>query len=160
MLGPSADQDRNGAGFLAARDERHVVRPDLALLDEIGLPEFFRGEVIEVRDDPRAGRLRELLHVALLDPPDRVDARLCEVVLGDIVDALLAEDDVGAGFLDLRDHRLEALLLLVEELLELRRISDPDLFVDLRLLDLERAVDERSEEHTSELQSPMYLVCR
>src|SRR6184192_1991300 len=152
MLGPSADQDRNGAGFLAASDERHVVRPDLALLDEIGLPEFLRGQVIEVRNDPRAGRLRELLHVALLDPPDRVDARLREVVLGDIVDALLAEEDVGTVFLNLRDHRLEGLLLLVEELLELRRVSDPDLFVDLRLLDLERAVDEgRSEEHTSEL---------
>src|SRR5437762_7668800 len=26
--------------------------------------------------------------------------------------------------------------------------------------DLERLLDERSEEHTSELQSPMYLVCR
>src|SRR5436189_4012459 len=37
---------------------------------------------------------------------------------------------------------------------------DPDRGIALADVAQQRAEDERSEEHTSELQSPMYLVCR
>ena len=62
--------------------------------------------------------------------------------MGEVVDSLLAEDDVGSGGLDLHDHVLQHLLLLGDELGELVGVGDLDLGVDLGLLDLERGVDQ------------------
>ena len=62
---------------------------------------------------------------------------LCEVV-----DSLLAEDDVGSGLLDGVDHVLQGLLLLGDELAEHLGVGDLDLCVDLGLLDLEGGVDQ------------------
>src|SRR5947209_8124420 len=154
VLGAAPDQDGDRPCVLAARDERHVVRADLSLFDEVRTAQFLRREVVEVRDDPRTGRLRELLHVALLHPANRVDAFLGEEVLGDVVDPFLTQDDVGTGRLDLIDHRPQGLLLFIEEHLKLRRIADPDLLVHFGLLDLEGAVDERDLRIAHELRHP------
>src|SRR5881397_1908369 len=154
VLRAAPDEDGDRPGLLAARDERHVVRADLSLFDEVRTAQLLRRQVVQVRDDPRAGRLRELLHVALLHPADRVDAFLGEEVLGDVVDPLLTEDDVRAGRLDLLDHGPQGLLLFIEEHLELRRIADADLLVHLGLLDLEGAIDERDLRIADELRHP------
>src|SRR3989441_1279223 len=154
MLCAAADQDGDRPGLLAARDERHVVRADLSLFDEVRTAQFLRRQVVQVRDDPRTGRLCELLHVALLHPAHRVDAFLGEEVLGDVVDSLLTQDDVRAGGFDLLDHRAQGFLLFIEEHLELRRIADADLLIHLGLLDLEGAVDERDLRIADELRHP------
>src|SRR5881296_3458314 len=65
-----------------------------------------------------------------------------EVVLREIVDALLAEDHSRAALPHDLDHALQHRLFLVEEGLELGRVRDLDLRVDLGLLDLEGRVDE------------------
>src|SRR5439155_15979932 len=65
MLRTAPDQDGDRPGLLAARDERHVVRADLSLFDEVRTAQLLRRQAVELRDDPRTRRLRELLHVAL-----------------------------------------------------------------------------------------------
>ena len=62
---------------------------------------------------------------------------LCEVV-----DSLLAEDDVGSDRLDLVDHPPQHVLLLHEEVVELVGVGDLDLCLDLGLLDLECCIDQ------------------
>ena len=63
-------------------------------------------------------------------------------MLGEVVDSLLAEDDVGSGGLDLLDHGPEHVLLLCDEGGDLVGVGDLDLRVDLGLLDLEGGVDQ------------------
>ena len=142
MFRPAADQDRNRLRVLAARDEGHLVIADLLLVDELGVAEVVLRELVELRDDLPARGLRQLLHVGLLDPPDGVDFLLREVVLREVVDAFLAEEHVRAALPDGLDHPLQHPFLLVEEGLELGRIRDLDLRVDLRLLDFEGRVDQ------------------
>src|SRR5213593_1211633 len=142
MLGPSAQEDRDRLRVLASRDERHLVIADLLLVDLLGEAEVVLRELVELRHDLAAGPLRELLHVRLLDPPHRVDLLLREIVLREIVDALLAEDHSRAALPHDLDHALQHRLFLVEEGLELGRVRDLDLRVDLGLLDLEGRVDE------------------
>src|SRR5947209_19959881 len=68
MLGPSAQEDRDRLRVLASRDERHLVIADLLLVDLLGEAEVVLRELVELRHDLATGRLRELLHVRLLDP--------------------------------------------------------------------------------------------
>src|SRR5256885_1079412 len=78
----------------------------------------------------------------LLAPPYRVDFLLREVVLCQVVDPLLAEDHGRAALPHDLDHALEHRLFLVQEGLELGRVGNLDLRVDLGLLDLEGRIDE------------------
>src|SRR2546425_5399125 len=142
MLGASAQEDRDRLRVLASRDERHLVVADLLLVDLLGETEVVLRELVELRHDLATGRLRELLHVRLLDPAHGVDFLLREVVLCEVVDALLTEDHSRAAFPHDLDHALQHRLFLVEEGLELGRVRDLDLRVDLGLLDLEGRVDE------------------
>src|SRR2546428_285293 len=91
VLGASAQEDRDRLRVLAARHERHLVIANLLLVDLLGEAEVVLRELVELRHDLAAGGLRELLHVRLLDPANSVDLLLREVVLREIVDALLAE---------------------------------------------------------------------
>ena len=63
-------------------------------------------------------------------------------MLGEVVDPLLTEDHVRAALLHLVDHPMEHVLLLGQERVELARVVDLDLRVDLGLLDLEGRVQE------------------
>src|SRR6058998_1855841 len=139
VLGASAQEDRDRLRVLAARHERHLVIANLLLVDLLGEAEVVLRELVELRHDLAAGGLRELLHVRLLDPANSVDLLLREVVLREIVDALLAEDHSRAALPHDLDHALQHRLFLVEEGLELGRVRDLDLRVDegdLRVLDL------------------------
>src|SRR5581483_4930622 len=142
VLGAAAQEHAHGARVLALGDEGHLVVADLALLHEARVAKVLLAEVVEVAHDRGAGRLLELLHVALLDAAHGVDASLREEVLREVVDALLDEDDVRAGLDDLVDLRAQDALFLVEEALEGAGARDLDLRVDLGLLDLEGDVEE------------------
>ena len=65
-------------------------------LDQVGVSQVRGLELVDLGDDVGAGGLGQLLDVALLDAADGVDLFLGQVVLHQVVDALLAEDDVGA----------------------------------------------------------------
>src|SRR5947199_2483893 len=142
MLGAPAQEDRDRLRVLASRDERHLIVADLLLVRELRETEVVLRELVELRHDLAAGRFRELLHVRLLDAAYCIDFLLREVVLREIVDALLAEDHGRAAFPHDLDHALQHRLFLVEEGLELGRVRDLDLRVNLGLLDLEGRVDE------------------
>src|SRR2546425_11915197 len=91
VLRPAANQDRDRKRVLGARHERHLVVADLLLVHELRVPQVHLRDLIELRDDLPARRLRELLHVGLLHPADRIDPRLREEVLRQVVNPLLAE---------------------------------------------------------------------
>src|SRR3989449_1693555 len=142
VLRATAQEDRDRLRVLAPRHERHLIVADLLLVHLLRKAEIVFRQLVELRHDLAAGRLRELFHVRLLDPAHRVDLRLREVVLREVVDALLAEDHGRAALPHDLDHALQHRLFLVEEGLELGRVRDLDLRVDLGLLDLEGRVDE------------------
>src|SRR5208283_3833870 len=142
VLGAAPDQDRDGPRVGAARDERHLVLADLALIDLRGGTEVRGGELLDPGDDLTAGRTGELLEVRLLDLLHAVDALLREVVEDDIIDPLLADDHVRPDRFDRVDHLVERPVFLFEEALDLVRVLDVDLALDFRLLDLERGVEE------------------
>ena len=142
VLGASAYHDGDGLGLLDAGDKGHLLVLDLLELDGVGVAEIVGGQLGDLVDDVGSGGPAEPLHVGLLDTPAGVDALLGEEVLGEVVDSLLAEHDVGSGLLDLLDHALQHVLLFGDELVELVRVGDLDLGVDLGLLDLEGGVDQ------------------
>lgn len=94
-------------------------------------------------DDLPARGAGELLEVGLLDLLHGVDLLAGQEVEDDAVDPLLADDDIRARGLDVVGHLAERLLFLVEEILDLGRVLDVDLALDLGLLDLERRGKER-----------------
>ena len=96
MLRAASDQDGHSLRVVASGHECHVRIPDLDFLDLVCCAQLRGLEIIEVRDDLPASRLGQLLHVGPLDPSDRVEAILCQIVLGEIVDAFLANQDVRA----------------------------------------------------------------
>src|SRR5712691_7699208 len=142
VLRAPAQEDRDRLRVLAPRHERHLIVADLLLVHLLRKAEIVFRQLVELRHDLAAGRLRELFHVRLLDPAHRVDLRLREVVLREVVDALLAEDHGRAALPHDLDHALQHRLFLVEEGLELGRVRNLDLRIDLGLLDLEGRVDE------------------
>src|SRR2546422_43827 len=142
VLRATAQEDRDRLRVLAPRHERHLIVADLLLVHLLRKAEIVFRQLVELRHDLAAGRLRELFHVRLLDPAHRVDLRLREVVLREVVDALLAEDHGRAALPHDLDHALQHRLFLVEEGLELGRVRNLDLRIDFGLLDLEGCVDE------------------
>jgi len=91
VLGAPAHDYADGLRVLAAGDEYHVVLPDLPLLDQLGHPEVVLGQVVYLADDGASSGLGDLLHIGLLQPSGGEYPGLGEVVLHQVVDALLAE---------------------------------------------------------------------
>ncbi len=144
VFGATTDDDRDRLRVLAFGDEGHLFTRDLSLLDFPGLAEFLGGDGIDGADDRCTSGAGEFLHVALLDTPHGKDAGLGEIVLRDVVDALLAEEDVCTACNDLVDDALDHPLLFVEEHLELVRTCYADLCVDLGFLELDSSVQEQN----------------
>src|SRR6266571_5075720 len=124
MLGAPAQEDRDRLRVLASRDERHLIVADFLLVHELRETEVVLRELVELRHDFAAGRFRELLHVRLLDAAYCIDLLLREIVLREIVDALLAEDHGRAALPHDLDHRVDLGLLDLEG-----RIDESDLRV-------------------------------
>ena len=141
VLGSAAEDNGHGLGVLALFDEGHLLVADLSLLNEACLPQVFCRQVVDAGDNPSACGTRQLLHVALLDAANCVDAGLGQEVLGQVIDAFLTEDDVSAGLDDGVYHALEHGLFLVQESLQLIGRCDLDLGVDLGLLDLDGCIE-------------------
>src|SRR2546422_295264 len=142
VLRAAAQENRDRLRVLASRHERHLVVANLLLVDLLGEAQVVLRQLVELRHDLATGRLRELLHVRFLDPAHCVDLLLRQVVLREVVDALLAEDHGRAALPHDLDHALQHRLFLVQKGLELGRVRDLDLRVDLGLLDLEGRVNE------------------
>src|SRR5207248_8464870 len=69
---------------------------------------------------------------------------------------LVGEDDVRLS----RDRHRQRVLRDDAAVVPVKLADDPDLRIGLTRLDVADVEDDRSEEHTSELQSPYDLVCR
>jgi hypothetical protein len=143
VLCAAAEDHADCLRVLALLDEDHVLVADLALFHEACVAQIRFRELVDAGAHAGTGALGELLEVGFLDTAGSHNACLRQVVLDEVVHTLLAEHDIGAGLLDLVDHVLEHLLFLVQEALELVRAGDLDLGVDLCLLDLQRAVEQR-----------------
>ncbi len=144
VLGASANEYGDALGLLAFLHEDHLFAGNLALFDCARETKVPCRQVVESRGDAPAGRARELLHVALLHAPDRRDARLGQVVLGDVVNALLAEQHLRAARLEFFRHYLEHLFFLLQERGHLFGRIDVDARIRLRLLDFEGGVHQRN----------------
>ena len=142
MVGSSPYEDGDGLGVLASGDEGHLLVADEPELDAVGCSEVVGAEFADLADDVGVAGFGEPLHIALLHAAAGVDAFPGEEVLCEVVDSLLAEDDVGSGLLACVDHGLEGVLLFLDELGEHLGVGDLDLCVHLGLLDLEGSVDE------------------
>jgi hypothetical protein len=112
LVGPAED-DGAGGGLLAALEEDEVVVADclldylVALAEEGGVEDFLALGSGHGGDDGGAGEFGDALEVALVDSAEPDAAGLDHVLGGEVVDAHLGEDDVGAGLQDLGDSALE-----------------------------------------------------
>jgi len=140
VVGGGAQEQRDAVGLVTGTLD---VEQALGLVAADGAAaEVVSGGRADVRDDVGAEHLAEELDVGLLGATDGQDALLGEVVLGHVVDALLAEDDVGAGVDDGVDEFLKLRFLLVEEVLELARVVDGELCVDFGLVEFDGVVEQ------------------
>ncbi|KUG20120.1 hypothetical protein ASZ90_010143 [hydrocarbon metagenome] len=143
VLGAAAEDDGDRLRIPALRDEDHILARDLPLLDKPRFSKLPGRDGVNGPHDRAAGRTGEFLHIALLDAAGGEDPRPCKVVLGEVIDALLAEEDVCAALDDMVDDGPNHLLLFVDESLELVGAADPDLGIDPGLLELDRGVQEQ-----------------
>src|SRR5437763_2877077 len=167
-------QTHTGTHRLAGRLARPVLRLDVFLSASkptIEMP-VRRGRIVREQLVGHVARLFDQCDVALqIGEPQQWNARLA-----------CAEKLTGAANLQILARNLEAVAVLVDDLETLlrgvgerlleqqharafhRSASDPSAqLMQLREAEALRMLDHhdrRSEEHTSELQSPMYLVCR
>ncbi len=143
MLGTATEQDGYGFRIRAVLDEGHLLATDLPFLHESRGAEVFGSNFFQAHLNLTTGRARQLLHIALLHPAHRKDACLCEVMLSQVVDPLLAEEHVRTALPDLLHHLLEHPLLLFQEGLQLLWRGNLDLRIHLGLLDLQCGVNKR-----------------
>jgi len=141
VVGRATQEQRDAVGVLVGALD--VEQPLVLVARDRTLPEVGLAGRVEVGDDVRTEQFLQELDVGLLGPLDREDALLSEVVLGHVVDVLLAEQDVRAGGLDLVGHLLELFFLLVEEVLELARVVDGELGVHIGLVELDGSVHQQ-----------------
>ena len=99
-------------------------------------------EVVDVGDHTAAGGLGQGLHVGLLGTANGEHARLSEVMLRKVIDALLANHDVGARGADGLHQATDVPLLFLQEGGQLVGVGDLNLRVHFGLLDLDGRVDE------------------
>ncbi len=126
---------------MQAIDEQHllVAGSESLLFDAACLAELFGGDLFEPGDDPRTSRHGQQLDVGTGDPSDSLEAVLEKQMVRFVVEAPLAESDVGARRLDLFYHLDEVLLLLVGQGLVVFSRCDVDGVLVLEFWWLERA---------------------
>src|SRR5437879_10440459 len=89
-----------------------------------------------------------------------MEARMIEALLSEKAEERRALFEEAAGIGLYRDRRTSTERRLEETAADLARLEDLVSEVQTQVRSLARQRGKRSEEHTSELQSPMYLVCR
>ncbi len=134
MLGAASYDDCKCLGLFASGDEGHGFSANEPLVDKLRESEIGSLHLEYVPYEASAGSPCKVLHVRLLQAPADEDSGLGEVMLHEVVHALLAEYDVGAGGNDLVHQALEIGLFLVEEGLHRHWVGYADLGVHLGLL--------------------------
>ena len=142
MLGAAAQQHRDRLRLGATGQEGHIGLTDFAFFDAGSVAKIGLTEVVDVGDHTAAGGLGQGLHVGLLGTANGEHARLGEVMLRKVVDALLANHDVGARGADGFHQTTDVPLLFLQEGGQLVGVGDLNLRVHLGLLDLDGRVDE------------------
>lgn len=99
-------------------------------------------QVLESRDDSTVCRDSNQLDLRTTDPPNSRQLILKQEVISLIIEAPLADDEVSAGTLQVGDHLLELLLLVVLQLLELLDGGDVELMFGLGLGGFEGACED------------------
>ena len=149
VVGPT-EQDRHGlAGILHAGELDHLVpaagHDDVA--DVVGRPELVGRHGIGMGDGGAAQGAADELDVGPLDVGNDQDAHLgqkvqAELVVGIPQDALLDEDDVGAGLLDLLALAEDVLALVAEDAVHGGVVGNDDVVVHVGLGRREAELDQ------------------
>lgn len=123
------------SSFLLTFDQNGflVLSADGDLFDDLGGSEFIGGEIFESRDNVSSGGKRDEFDLLAAHPADGREVLAEEEVISFIVEAPLAENDVGAGLLDAFDHIFEVFLLLCQQLLVRIRALDGEFMFSLWL---------------------------
>lgn len=137
----AADENGDGAGVGALLDDEHLLARSAEghLLDDARGAELGRGQLLEARHDAAVGRNGDEFHLRATDPADSGQVVLQQQVVGLVVEAPLADDEVGAGVLDALDHLGEGVALVGLQLLELFNSRNVELVLGLRLRRLKGA---------------------
>lgn len=112
-LASSAHHDGNSLGEGAILDQDDFVTggSEGDLLDGSSVSKFFWRDLLESWDDLGLGGDGEELNLHTSNPTDGWKLVLHQEMVGLIIESPLAEDDVGAGFFDARNHVDEVVLL-------------------------------------------------
>ena len=140
----TAHENGDGLGVRAVLDQEHGVLlcTEGLLVDAAGSTELGGGELLEAGHDVSAGGEGEQLELDTADPTHGGKVVLEEKVVGLIVEAPLAEDDISTGVLAELDHVDEVLLLGLVESLEGLGRGDLESVLGLGLGGLEGAGQE------------------
>ena len=140
----SADEDCDGPGVGALLDDQHLVPccSECELPDNTSLSELLGTEVLESWNNASVGGDGDQLDLRPSDPSYGGQLVCEQEVVGLVVETPLADDDVGAGVLDLVDHLCELVGLVVLQLLELLDGCDVELVLGLGLGGLEGACED------------------
>lgn len=141
----ATQERRDGARVGTLFDHQHPVarRAEADLAHDAGVPELVRRQVLKPRHDPPVGRDRNQLELGAAHPADGRQLVLEQQVVRLVVKAPLAHDQVRAGVLDLLDHALERLALVLLELAVLLHGANVQLVLRFRPRRLEGARQDR-----------------
>lgn len=140
----AAHEDCDGPGVGALLDDQHLVAccSESQLADDASLAELLGAEVLETWYNASVGGNGNQLDLGPAYPPHGWQLVCEQKVVGLVVEAPLADDDVGAGVLDLIDHLGELVGLVALELLELFDRGNIELVLGLGLRGLEGACED------------------
>mmetsp|Transcript_104613 Transcript_104613/g.223600 ORF Transcript_104613/g.223600 Transcript_104613/m.223600 type:complete len:384 (-) Transcript_104613:586-1737(-) len=139
---PHQDGHRLGVGAVLYH-EHHILRgAKCELAHAARLAELLRRQLLKPRDYPSSGGNSNELHLHTTDPPHSWELRLVELVVGLIVEAPLADHEVGARILDVFDLIAEVLLLVLVQLLVVLRRADVEFVLRLGFGRLEGASED------------------
>jgi hypothetical protein len=98
----SADENGHRARVGTLLDDEHLLLggAERELADEASVAKLVGAQVLETGDDAAVGRNGDQLDLGATNPADGREVVLHEEVVGLIVKAPLANDEVGAGVLD------------------------------------------------------------
>ena len=139
--GTTTDKDGNSLGVFTFLNQNYsLVRgTEGNLLDKASLTELLGGDLLEAGNNAAISGNGEQFNFNTTNPSNGGQLILHEQMVGLIVEAPLAEDDVSAGVLDLLDHVVEVVLFHLLELLVVFNGLDLDTVLGLGLWGLEGA---------------------
>jgi len=117
-LGSSSQENGDSLGVVTFLNDQHAVlgRAEVQLADKTSRAQLIRAQLLETGNDPTTGSDGDQFDLRTPDPPYGRQFPLQEEMVSLIVETPLADCQGCAGFLDLRDHLVELLgLVLAQE---------------------------------------------